>query len=109
MTQRWGTGRAPIRVRVVTPPDRGAPPPPPPLPARLYESPPVIVGGMVLWALAAGGVFLVSLVTGSWAGELFWTCVAGLVVGLFGAAVFTAQRAAARRGDRSAQRGVEPR
>ena len=26
------------------------PPPPPPLPARFYESPPVILGGMLLWA-----------------------------------------------------------
>ncbi|MBC3189874.1 DUF2530 domain-containing protein [Pseudonocardia sp. C8] len=84
------------------------PPPPPPLPSRFYESPPVIVGGMALWAVAAGIAFLVSVVTGGPLGAVFWTSVAGLGVGLFGAAVFIAQRAAARRGDRSAQRGVEP-
>ena len=89
--------------------DPDLPPPPPPLPPRLYESPPVILGGMVLWAVAAGVAFLVSVVAGSPLGAVFWTSVAGLGVGLFGAAVFAVQRAAARRGDRSAQRGVEPR
>ncbi|NWJ71675.1 DUF2530 domain-containing protein [Pseudonocardia sp. ICBG1122] len=91
------------------------PPPPPPLPARFYESPPVILGGMLLWAVGAGVATAFVMVTGSGfdpangAGAWFWTCIAGVGVGLFGAAVFSAQRAAARRGDRSAQRGVEPR
>ncbi|MEQ3554571.1 DUF2530 domain-containing protein [Pseudonocardia nematodicida] len=86
-----------------------APPPPPPLPARFYEASPVLVGGMLVWAAIGGIVLLLDLVRGDGPGELFWTCVAGLVVGLFGASVFAAQRAAARRGDRSAQRGVAPR
>ncbi|OSY38099.1 hypothetical protein BG845_04272 [Pseudonocardia autotrophica] len=64
---------------------------------------------MVLWAIAAGIVLCAGFVAGTGPGEVFWTCVAGLGVGLFGVLVFTAQRAAARRGDRSAQRGVEPR
>ncbi|MFP5022637.1 DUF2530 domain-containing protein [Pseudonocardia phyllosphaerae] len=78
------------------------PPSPPPLPARLYESPPVIAGGMVLWVVIGALAFAFG------AGELVWTAVAGLGVGLFGLTVFLAQRAAARRGDRSAQRGVDP-
>lgn len=90
----------------MTAPEPGDPPPPPPLPARFYESPPVIVGGMLLWVLAAGVVVLVWALGGVWNAGWFWTCVAGLGVGVFGAAVFAVQRAAARRGDRSAQRGV---
>lgn len=86
--------------------ENGDPPPPPPLPARFYESPPVIIGGMLLWAVAALVVVGVWLLGGPWHPGWFWTCVAGLGVGLFGAAIFTAQRASARRGDRSAQRGV---
>lgn len=92
----------------VTAPGHDDPPPPPALPPRFYESPPVIVSGMALWAAAAGIAFLVSALNGNPPGELFWTCVAGTGVGLLGAAIFTAQRAAARRGDRSAQQGVEP-
>ncbi|WP_010228389.1 MULTISPECIES: DUF2530 domain-containing protein [unclassified Pseudonocardia] len=89
--------------------ENGDPPPPPPLPPRFYESPPVLLGGMLLWAVATGVVVLSWLVGGPWDAGSFWTCIAGLGVGLFGAAIFTAQRAAARRGDRSAQRGIEPR
>ena len=80
------------------------PPNPPPLPRRLYASLPVIGGGMVLWLVAAGVVLLLGGPR-----ELLWTCVAGLGVGAFGLVVFLAQRAAARRGDRSAQRGIERR
>lgn len=79
------------------------PPNPPLLPQRFYESPPVIGGGMLLWLVVGGGALLLG-----GTGELFWTSVAGLGVGVFGLTVFLAQRAAARRGDRSAQRGIEP-
>ncbi|MBP2371170.1 DUF2530 domain-containing protein [Pseudonocardia parietis] len=92
----------------MTAPGPDDPPPPPPLRPRFYEAPPVIVGGMLLWAAAAGIALLVAVLNGNPPGELFWTCVAGTGVGLLGALLFTAQRAAARRGDRSAQRGVEP-
>ncbi|ANY06261.1 DUF2530 domain-containing protein [Pseudonocardia sp. HH130630-07] len=90
----------------MTAPEPGDPPPPPPLPQRFYESPPVILGGMLLWALAIAILLLVWLLGGPWLSGWFWTCVAGLGVGLFGATVFTVQRAASRRGDRSAQRDV---
>ncbi|MEU6700283.1 DUF2530 domain-containing protein [Pseudonocardia sp. NPDC046786] len=86
----------------------GDPPPPPALPSRFYESPPVLIGGMAVWAIAAGIALCSGFVAGTGPGEVFWTCIAGLGVGLFGALVFSVQRAAARRGDRSAQRGVEP-
>lgn len=68
----------------------------------------MIIGGMLLSAAAAGIALLVAVLSGNPPGELFWTCVAGTGVGLLGALLFTVQRAAARRGDRSAQRGVEP-
>ncbi|WP_093349167.1 DUF2530 domain-containing protein [Pseudonocardia ammonioxydans] len=85
------------------------PPAPPPLPPRLYETPPVLLAGLAAWVVVGVVAFLVPVLAGSAPGELFWTCVAGVGVGLLGVAVFLVQRAAARRGDRSAQRGVEPR
>lgn len=88
---------SPVGYEFVTPPY------PPLLPARFYESMPVIGGGMVLWLLFA----VVAFVAGG-TGELFWTGVAGVGVGVFGLTVYLAQRAAARRGDRSAQHGIEP-
>jgi hypothetical protein len=75
---------------------------PPKLSPRLYDSVPVIAGGTVLWAIAA---VVAAVLTGF--GEAFWTCVAGIGVGAFGATVFTWQRAAARRGSRLAQTGVD--
>lgn len=74
---------------------------PPTLPRRLNDSVPVIAGGTALWAL---GAVVAALVTGF--DEVFWTCVAGIGVGAFGASVFLWQRAAARRGSRVAQSGV---
>ncbi|RZT83756.1 uncharacterized protein DUF2530 [Pseudonocardia sediminis] len=63
--------------------------------------------GTALWALGAVVALVVSLTAGAPLGEVFWTCVAGVGVGLFGVSVFTWQRAAARRGSRTAQTGVE--
>ena len=75
---------------------------PPKLPHRFHDSVPVIAAGTALWAVAA---VVAALLTGF--GEAFWTCVAGIGVGAFGASVFAWQRAAARRGSRLAQQGVE--
>ncbi|WP_130288466.1 DUF2530 domain-containing protein [Pseudonocardia sediminis] len=80
---------------------------PPSLPPRWTSSPPVIGTGTALWALGAVVALVVSLTAGAPLGEVFWTCVAGVGVGLFGVSVFTWQRAAARRGSRTAQTGVE--
>jgi hypothetical protein len=76
---------------------------PPKLSHRFNDSVPVITAGTVLWVVAA---VVAALVTGGF-GEAFWTCVAGVGVGLFGASVFAWQRAAARRGSRLAQSGVD--
>lgn len=69
----------------------------------------MLLAGLALWTVVAVVAFLVPVLGRGAPGELFWTCVAGVGVGLLGVAVFVVQRAAARRGDRSAQRGVEPR
>ena len=75
---------------------------PPPLPPALLEVWPVIAVGAVAWLLAAAATFLVPSLEG-------WRPVtlAGLAVGLLGTAVFVWQLAAARRGTRAAQAGLE--
>ncbi|MFT7839411.1 DUF2530 domain-containing protein [Saccharothrix sp. BKS2] len=76
-------------------------PAPPPLPPRLADPVPAIVGGAVLWLLAAAVVLVF------WREErtLLWTCLSGAALGLVGYGVFAWQRSAARRGKRTAQRG----
>lgn len=76
---------------------------PPPLPSALLDPRPVIAVGALLWAVAALAAFTVVELHG-------WrpVTVAGLGVGLFGMSLFLWQRAAARRGARGAQTGLEP-
>lgn len=84
-------------------PDEIAPSPePPPLPAALLDAWPVIAVGAAGWAVAAVAAFLVPALDG-------WrpVTVAGLGVGLLGTGIFLWQRAAARRGARGAQTGIE--
>lgn len=75
---------------------------PPPLPRRLSDVPTIVGLGSLLWAAAA----VVMLLTGR-TGVGLATCVAGTVLGGIGYAVFRWQRAAARRGSRSAQQGLD--
>lgn len=81
----------------------GPEPQPPALPAALLDPRPVIGAGALLWALAAVAAFAVPSLQG-------WrpVTIAGLGVGLFGLSLFLWQRAAARRGARGAQTGLEP-
>lgn len=76
---------------------------PPALPAALTDPRPVITAGAALWALAAVAAFTVPALHG-------WRPVtlAGLGVGVFGLSLFLWQRAAARRGARGAQTGLDP-
>lgn len=76
---------------------------PPPLPAALLDPWPVIATGAVLWALAVAAAFAIPALE-SWRP----VTVAGLGVGVFGVSLFLWQRAAARRGARGAQTGLEP-
>jgi protein-S-isoprenylcysteine O-methyltransferase Ste14 len=75
---------------------------PPPLPAVLLEVWPVIVVGALAWLGAAAAAFLIPSLE-SWRP----VTVAGLGVGLLGTGIFVWQLAAARRGARGAQAGLE--
>ena len=72
------------------------------LPAALLEPWPVIAAGAALWALATIAAFAVPALEG-------WRpfAVAGLGVGVLGTSIFLWQRAAARRGVRGAQTGLQ--
>jgi hypothetical protein len=70
---------------------------------RLTDPTPVIATGIALWVLAT----VVVLVVGDrWASALP-TCWAGIAVGSVGFVLFLVQRAAARRGSKTAQRGLD--
>ena len=75
---------------------------PPDLPAALLDPRPVIGAGILLWAIATAGAFLVPALQ-SWRP----VTVAGMAVSVFGTSLFLWQRAAARRGARGAQTGLE--
>jgi hypothetical protein len=77
-------------------------PVPPALPAALSDPQPVIVVGALLWVLAAIAAFTVPALHD-------WRPItlAGLGVGVLGTSIFSWQRAAARRGARGAQSGLD--
>jgi hypothetical protein len=79
---------------------------PPPLPARLSRPGVIAAIGSIVWALVALGLLVAWLVGARPLDLWFTTAVAGTVLGGFGYGVFTWQRAAARRGSRSAQQGT---
>ena len=66
----------------------------------------MVLAGIVAWVVTFA-VFLGAWVFGSGApSEWFWTATAGWMLGLIGYGLFRWQRAAARRGSRSAQTGL---
>jgi len=79
-----------------------ASPEPPPLPAALLNPQPVIAIGAVLWLLAAVAAFAIPTLH-SWRP----VTLAGLGVGVLGTSIYLWQRAAARRGARGAQTGLD--
>lgn len=80
---------------------------PPALPDRLSRVRTVVAAGTSLWLAAAVVLLAAWLFAGRPLDIWFTTCVAGAVLGGLGYGVFTWQRAAARRGSRTAQSGVE--
>jgi hypothetical protein len=80
----------------------GHSPEPPPLPPMLLEVWPVIAVGALGWLLAAVAAFVVPALQ-SWRP----VTLAGLGTGLLGTGIFVWQLAAARRGARGAQAGLE--
>ncbi|MCW0213046.1 MAG: DUF2530 domain-containing protein [Pseudonocardia sp.] len=80
---------------------------PPPLTRRLDDIRVVVGVGTALWVVAVGVLLIAHLVTGRPLDVVFATCVAGALLGGLGWGVFSWQRAAARRGSRTAQRGLD--
>lgn len=78
-------------------------PPPPPLPQRWVDLRPMVAVGTALWFVAFCGLLVARLAFHTRPTELLWICLAGWIVGLFGASVMYWQRAASRRGSRGAQ------
>jgi hypothetical protein len=79
-------------------------PAPPPLPARWVDMRPVLAMGTGVWFLAFCCLAIAHYGYHATTGILLPTCLAGWVLGLIGTAIMYWQRAAARRGSRSAQR-----
>ena len=75
---------------------------PPELPATLRDPRPVIIAGAALWALATLAAFTIAALK-DWRP----VTIAGLGVSVVGVSIFLWQRAAARRGARGAQTGLE--
>ena len=80
--------------------------PVPELPPRLTALYPIVVVGTFAW-LAGFVVFAIRDFGSDRSPSVWlWTCVAGVVLSLIGMGIMTWQRAAARRGSRSAQTGI---
>lgn len=75
--------------------------PVPPLPPRLADPRPVVGVGIGAWFAGA-----VAAAASGHTGTVLWTCLAGGGLGFVGFAIMQWQRSAARRGSRSAQRGL---
>lgn len=80
---------------------------PPPLPPRFSRMSTVVAVGTVLWLAGALGLLALYLLAGRPLDVVFTTCVAGAVLGGIGYGIFSWQRAAAQRGSRAAQPGIE--
>ncbi|NIL76733.1 MULTISPECIES: DUF2530 domain-containing protein [Rhodococcus] len=69
---------------------------------RLTDPAPVLAVGIIAWIVAA----VVVAVSGDRWADALTTCLTGIVLGAFGFTLFVVQRAAARRGSKTAQRGL---
>ncbi|MFW0785421.1 DUF2530 domain-containing protein [Gordonia sp. CPCC 206044] len=75
----------------------------PELPRALRLPEPVIVVGMVAWLVATITVWI-----SGWGGDrTLAVCLVGLAVGVLGTTIVLVQRSAVRRGDRTAQQGLD--
>ena len=82
---------------------------PPPLPHRFSDMYTVVGAGTALWLLGALGLLVARLAAGRPLDIWFTTSVTGVFLGGVGVAIFSWQRAAARRGSRTAQEGLDDR
>jgi hypothetical protein len=67
----------------------------------------VVGTGTALWLLGAVALLVARVVGGRPLDVWFTTCVTGVLLGGVGVAIFSWQRAAARRGSRTAQEGLD--
>lgn len=79
---------------------------PPPLPPRTTDESLIAALGTLAWLAGAVALLVAHLVAGRPLDIWFSTCVAGVVLGGIGYAIFRWQRSAARRGSRTAQDGL---
>ena len=82
-------------------------PEPPPLPHRFTDLSTVVGIGSALWLLGAVALLVASLVADRPLDTWFVTCVTGVALGGVGIGIYSWQRAAARRGSRTAQDGLD--
>jgi len=82
-------------------------PEPPPLPRRFGDVHTVVGAGTALWLLGAATLLVAHLAAGRPLDVWFTTCAAGALLGGVGIGIHSWQRAAARRGRRTAQEGLE--
>ena len=80
---------------------------PPPLPPRLTRVPVVATVGSALWLLAAAALLVAALLGLRPLDIWFTASLAGAFLGAMGYGIFSWQRAAAHRGSRSAQQGLD--
>jgi uncharacterized protein DUF2530 len=66
----------------------------------------VVGAGTALWLVGAVALLVARVVGGRPLDVWFTTCVTGVLLGGVGVAIFSWQRAAARRGSRTAQEGL---
>jgi len=79
---------------------------PPALPRRLSDVSVIAPIGTVLWFVGAVALYIAHVTVDRPLAIWFTTCVARAVLGATGYGVFRWQRAAARRGSRTAQEGL---
>lgn len=85
---------------------KDTPRPVPELPPRLVDLFPIVVVGTALWLTGFFVLLIDAIVTRTPPGVWLWTTVAGVVISCMGLGIMVWQRAAARRGSKSAQTGL---
>lgn len=80
--------------------------PVPELPPRLTALFPLVVAGALAWFVGIVVFAIRDFGAGRGPSVWLWTCVAGVGLSFIGMGIMTWQRAAARRGSRSAQTGL---
>jgi hypothetical protein len=82
-------------------------PAPPLLPHRFSDMYTVVGAGTALWLAGAAALLVAHLVGGRPLDVWFDTCLVGALLGGVGVGIFSWQSAAARRGSRTAQQGLD--